>query len=65
MDYKGWRETALLLLQLHDWLMDYAGQHSPHLPLEKPALNLGFAAFGPTRVNTFSCWHDKGGQGGG
>lgn len=47
------------------WLMDYTGQHSLHLPLEKLALVAGFAALGPTRANAFSCWHDKGGQGGG
>lgn len=34
-------------------LMDYAGQHSPHLPLEKIALVSAFAAFGPTRTNAF------------
>lgn len=50
-DYEGWRETDCALAVAR--LMDYAGQHSPHLPLEKLAVAAGFAAFGPSRANCF------------
>lgn len=71
-NFVGWAENGLRRAEgdcavavADAWLMDYTGQHSPHLPLEKLAVAAVFAAFGLARTNAFSCWHDKGGQGGG